>query len=166
MKNAAWRVTMCSELAGSSWWRGTTSGIIAISAGPKNVDSVEMTAVITQMIHSSWGTTSSSRNRAPRAALATTRMSRLSSRSTYTPAMAPKMTAGTRKLRMSRLTLVDLPVSWKTSTVSPKRTMLPPTWVTTWAIQSDRNLRLRRTAIADSCGTATVIRRSPARRSP
>jgi hypothetical protein len=66
--------------------------------------------------------------------------------------MAPKITAGTRKLRMSRLTDVLLPVSAKTSMVRPNSTMLPPTWVTTCAIQSERNFRLRSTAMADPSG--------------
>jgi len=107
-KNDAWSVTMCSELAGSSCSRDTTTGIIAISAGPKNVLRVEIAAVIRQMMSTSCGTMSSSRNRPPRATFVLTRMSRRSRRSTYTPAMAPKITAGTRKLRISRLTDVDL----------------------------------------------------------
>jgi hypothetical protein len=73
---------MCSEFAGSSCLRGTTTGIIAISAGPKNVDNVDMSAVMRQMIQISCGTTSRSRNSAPRAMFVVTRMSRRSSRST------------------------------------------------------------------------------------
>ena len=55
----------------------------------------------------------------PRSKLATMRINLRSSRSTKTPAMALKTTAGTRNVRSSRLTAEADAVRWATSTVSP-----------------------------------------------
>ena len=57
--------------------------------------------------------------RTPRSALATIRIRRRSSRSTKTPAMALKTTAGTRNVSSRRLTAEADAVRSATSTVSP-----------------------------------------------
>ena len=75
------------------------------------------------------------------------RIVRRSNRSTRTPATAPKMTPGTRNVRISRLVAEVRRVSVNTSTVSPYRTMFPPIWVASWASHRDRKRRLRRTPI-------------------
>src|SRR5215208_6779126 len=84
----------------------------------------------------------------------TTRISRRSSRSTYTPATADSSTAGTRNVRISALTAEFERVDAKTIAVSPYSTMFPPIWLAAWASRSSRNGRFRRTAIALSPATA------------
>ena len=81
----------------------------------------------------------------PRATLVATSTMRRSTRSTKTPAGAEKTTAGTRKVRISRLTDALEPAMSATITVNPKSTMLPPIWLATWASQSARKRRLRST---------------------
>ena len=51
--NAALRVTVKMPFAATSWWRGTRRGIIAASAGEKNVDAVE-TTMLSRYSSTSW----------------------------------------------------------------------------------------------------------------
>ena len=88
---------------------------------------------------------------AARDRLATTKTSRLSSRSTQTPEIGERRTAGTRKLKKRRLSAeVELLLS-ATRTVSPYRTTLPPICVRSWAIQRRRKAPFRSTPTSGGC---------------
>ena len=117
--NAAFSVKVKSPFAETSCSRRTSSGIIASSAGAKSV--VMMLAkMLSKSTMPSVSTLPSIRKNAPaRVRLATISTSRLSSRSTHTPAIGERRTAGTRKLRKRALSVEVEPLRSATSTVRP-----------------------------------------------
>ena len=148
--------------AARSCARGTSTGIIASSAGAKNTVIVEIAMLSTRMTARFVPARYSATKARPRRTLVATRIRRRSIRSTYTPATAENRTAGTRKVRIRMLTAVLEPVEL-TMIVSPKRTMLPPIWVDACDSQSRRNPLLRKTASGppssgSAAATSTVTR--------
>ena len=122
--------------------RGTTSGIIAASAGEKNTLTIEI-AVFSRMISQKLSPTAHSpMNRMPRIRLVPMRINRRSIRSTYTPATADSSTAGTRNVRIRSALALFEPVASRTIRIRANNTMLPPIWVTSCASQSRRKFRL------------------------
>ena len=117
--NAAFSVKVKSPFAEVSCSRRTSSGIIASSAGAKRV--VMMLAkILSKSTMPRASTLPSMRKMAPaRVKFATMSTSRLSSRSTHTPAIGERRTAGTRKLKKRALSVEVEPLRSATSTVSP-----------------------------------------------
>ena len=104
--NAALDVRAKRPLAARSWDLGTTNGIIEASAGPKKVVSVETTTMSRYSRSRLLVTKKTATKATPRSTFVATRTSRLSIRSTKTPAMAEKTIAGARK--HSRRTLMAI----------------------------------------------------------
>ena len=118
--NAALRVSVKTPFAAISCLRGTSCGIIAASAGPKNTVIVDTTTLSTRISRAgSRPTRNSPTNASDRSTFVTIRTTRLSSRSTYTPAMAENRTAGPRKVRIRMLTAVLDRVASRMMTVRP-----------------------------------------------
>ena len=117
--NAAFNVKVKRPFAEVSCSRRTSNGIIASSAGANTV--VMMLAkMLSKSTTPSASTLPSIRKKAPaRVRLATIRTRRLSSRSTHTPAIGERSTAGTRKLRKRALRVEVDPLRSATSTVRP-----------------------------------------------
>ncbi len=136
--NDALRVSVKTPLADSRCSRGTTSGIIAASAGAKKTVTVEMKMFSNSSSAKLSPTSSSAMTANPRRTFVAMRTKRRSTRSTYTPATAENSTAGTRNDRISRLLAVFGWVS-DTMTVRPNSTMLPPIWVAAWDSHRRRN---------------------------
>jgi hypothetical protein len=80
--NAAFRVSVKIPLADNSWLRGTTSGIIAASAGAKNTVTVEMKMLSKSSNRKLSPTTSSPITAAPRRTFVAMSTRRRSMRST------------------------------------------------------------------------------------
>ena len=152
--------------AAVSWPRGTTNGITLSSAGAKNVVAMETIRLSRRITPTFVPTNARRRKRTARTRLVATSTSRRSNRSTYTPASAPKMTAGARKLMSRMETALLEPDAVKTRTVRPYRTMLPPTWVATCESQRIRNGRFRKTASAGDGSSAMPGRPFTTRRPP
>ena len=66
-------------------------------------------------------------------------------RSTKTPATVLKMTAGTRKVRISTAFAVFEPVALTTVAINAASTMLLASWLSSCATHSSTKLRLRKT---------------------
>ena len=96
-----------------------------------------------------------------------------SARSTMTPAMALKATAGNRKVRISTALAVFEPVVPTTMAINPARTILLASWLRTCAVQSETNDRLAkmlpapdRSGLTRSCGSSTCVTRPESPDSP
>ena len=153
---AALRVSVKIPFAARSCERGTSTGIIASSAGAKKTVIVEIATLSSRMTARFVPARYSATNARPRRRFVAIRIRRRSIRSTYTPATAENSTAGTRKVRMRMLTAVLEPLEL-TMMVSPKRTMLPPIWVDACDSQRRRNPLLRKTASGPaSCGSVAT----------
>ena len=110
---------MKRPFAATSWLRGTSRGIIESSAGAKKVVTID-----TKMFSAKIATTLRSKrtmtpNATARRTFVTTSSIRPSRRSTKTPAMAEKITAGTRNVSRSSDTAELEFVASNTRTVRP-----------------------------------------------
>ena len=93
-------------------------------------------------------------------------MMRASLRSTRTPAIALKTTAGTRKVRIRTALAVFEPVAITTVAIKPASTMLLASWLSSCATHSSTKLRFAEDAAGDRQVLAADVAAAARARSP